>query len=249
MHLERHGRRDKLKALILAGGRGKRLGEHTQDINKAILKFGGKHLIEFSLENAAALGVDEIIILVGYMRGLVIRAVGDSYRGIPVRYATQFEQRGVVHAMDCCRHLIGGADFILQLADEYFVEPRHADFYRFFRDERAFAVCGIVHVRDAARIKKTYSVEADPATKRIVRLIEKPAQSANDIMGSGNILFCNEIFKYMDATPANPVRGEKELPDLVQCAINDGQRVLYFPLASAYLNINTPEDFLELKSR
>lgn len=68
-------------------------------------------------------------------------------------------------------------------------------------------------------------------------------------MGTGNILFRNEIFKYMDATPINSVRGEKELPELVQCAINDGQQVLYFPLASAYLNINTPEDFQELKSR
>lgn len=237
-----------IKALILAGGRGKRLGEHTQEINKAVLKFGNKYLIEFSLENAVALGVKEIVILVGYMRDLVMRAVGDSYRGIPVQYATQPEQKGVVHAMEYCKELIGDADFILQLADEFFVESQHLEFYRFFMAEQAFAVCGIVHVRDAARIRKTYSVEADPATKQIVRLIEKPAQPMNDIMGTGNILFRNNIFRYIASTPVNPIRGEKELPDLIQTSINDGKKVLYFPLAISYININTVDDLQELAS-
>ncbi len=236
-----------IKALVLAGGRGKRLGGYTEDFNKAMLKFGDKYLIEFSLDSAAAVGVGEIVVVIGYQGGQIRGAIGDSYRGIPVRYVVQPEQRGVVHAIECGRSAVGDSDFILQLADEYFLKAEHPAFLRFFQEQRAFAACGIVHVEDLQRIRKTYSVQGEETTKRITRLIEKPTDPVNDIMGTGNILFKNEIYHYVPLTPTNPQRGEKELPDLIQCAINDDQKVLYYPIASAYTNVNTPEDlqFLE----
>jgi dTDP-glucose pyrophosphorylase len=65
-------------------------------------------------------------------------------------------------------------------------------------------------------------------------------------MGTGNILFRNNIFSLCALDSRPPSAREKELPDLIQCAINDGNKVLYFPLASAYANVNTSEDLLEL---
>jgi hypothetical protein len=32
------------------------------------------------------------------------------------------------------------------------------------------------------------------------------------------------------------------LPDLIQCAIDDGRKVLFHVFASLYVNVNTPED-------
>ena len=52
----------------------------------------------------------------------------------------------------------------------------------------------------------------------------------------------NEIFDYIDQTPINQKRGEKELPDLVQCAIDDNEGVYYHILASTYVNVNTRDD-------
>lgn len=235
-----------IKALILAAGRGKRLEEHTEVFNKAMLKFGNKHLIEYSLDNALSIGVNEIIIVVGYKRGHIQALIGDSYKDVPVKYAVQTKQKGVVHAIECSRELIGESDFILQLADEYFSEPQHADFLRFFRIKEAFAVCGIVLAHDRENIRKTYSIEADEENSRIIQLKEKPRTIINNLMGTGNILFKNDIFKYIPITPMNPDRGERELPDLLQCAINDGQVVLYYKLASGYANVNKAEDMHHL---
>jgi NDP-sugar pyrophosphorylase family protein len=238
-----------LKALILAGGRGKRLGEVTDDINKAMLTFGERHLIEYSLDNAVNLAVREIVIVVGYMAEQIINAFGNRYHDIPVKYVIQREQKGLVHAIECSRAAVEQADFLLLLADEFFIKPEHAAFLRFFRESRAFAVCGVVTVDDMSRIGKTYSVLADGQSKRVFRLVEKPKNPMNNIMGTGNIFFKNDIFDYIPLTPINQLRQEKELPDLIQCAIDDGKAVLYFPLASTYVNVNTPEDILVLKEK
>ena len=238
-----------IKALVLAGGRGKRLKEYTEDFNKAMLRFGDKHLIEYSLDNAVQLGVQEIVVVVGYMAEQIINTFGNSYRGIPINYVIQQEQRGVVHAMECSRAALGKSDFLLMLADEFFIQPEHAAFLRFYQAEKAFGVCGIVFVEDLNRIKKTYAVLCDEQSKRIFRLVEKPKNPMNSIMGTGNILLGNEIFDYIPVTPINQQRQEKELPDLIQCAIDDGKKVLYYPLASTYVNVNTPEDILILKDQ
>ncbi|MBM3301924.1 MAG: NTP transferase domain-containing protein, partial [Deltaproteobacteria bacterium] len=42
-----------MKALILAGGRGKRMEELSETENKCMLRIHGKPLIQYSLDNAA----------------------------------------------------------------------------------------------------------------------------------------------------------------------------------------------------
>ena len=48
--------------------------------------------------------------------------------------------------------------------------------------------------------------------------------------------------------PINQNRREKELPDLIQCAIDDGEDVRSFDIGEGYVNINTPDD-IEIAER
>ena len=231
-----------LKALILAGGRGKRLSSHAKGENKCMLQFDGKPLIEYSLENAVGLNVDEIIIVVGHLAEGIINTFGNSYNGVPVKYVIQWEQQGLVHAIACSREALVNSDFILFLGDEFFLNPNHRTLIELYSEEGAFAVCGVIKVKDITEIRKTYSILFDSDSRRIFRLIEKPRTPQNNLMGTGNILFKNEILNYIDMTPINQQRGEKELPDLIQCAVDDGKKVLYHQLASTYVNVNTSAD-------
>jgi dTDP-glucose pyrophosphorylase len=77
---------------------------------------------------------------------------------------------------------------------------------------------------------------------RILRLVEKPRRAINRYQGTGNIIFSNRILDYIEYTPINQARNEKELPDLIQCAIDDGHVVKSFLVGGRYVNINTPED-------
>jgi len=240
--------KNRLRALILAGGRGKRLDEYTREINKCMMNFNGKPLIEHSLENSLKLHVAEIVIVVGYLAEQIISHYGNAFRGTPLKYVIQKEQHGLVHAMECAQEALGDSDFILMLGDEFFIEPDHLRMRDFFQKEGAFSVCGVIRVDDLELITKTYSILFDKDSKQISRLIEKPTDPTNDFMGTGNIFFKNEILAYIQKTPVSPQRGERELPDLIQCAVDDGRKVCYYVLASRYVNVNTSDDTVLIKS-
>lgn len=231
-----------LKALVLAGGRGKRLDEHSAAANKCMLPLRGKPLVQHSLENAIAAGVDTIVLVVGYRAEDIVNHFGTSFEGTTIRYVIQSERKGLVHAMECARDAIGESDFMLFLADEVLSKPSHEEMLRCFRQEDLFAVCGVVRVQDRSQIRKTYALLADEASGRIYRLIEKPRTPINDIMGTGNCVMRAAIYDYVERTPINVERGERELPDLIQCAVDEGRLVKFFDIGDGYINVNTPEE-------
>ncbi|HWB85704.1 MAG TPA: nucleotidyltransferase family protein [Bryobacteraceae bacterium] len=230
-----------MKALILAGGRGKRLEAHSADRNKCMLEFGGKPLIERSLENGLRIEPKEIVIVVGYQAEQIINCYGNSYRGVAIKYAIQKEQRGLVNAIQTAVPFLGASDFMLLLADEILLAPDHIGMLSEYRASGAFALCGVTTPRDRDAVKKTYAILEDQHG-RILRLIEKPRKPVNEFQGTGNIILSNRILEYIDWTPINQVRNEKELPDLIQCAIDDGHVVKSFLVGGQYINVNTPED-------
>lgn len=231
-----------MKALILAGGRGKRLNHHTESSNKCMLPLMGKPLIQYSLENAVLAGMESIVIVVGYRAEDIINKFGTEFNGTRIAYVIQSERKGLVHAMECARDALHGSDFMLFLADEVLISPCHGEMLERFRKENLFAVCGTVCVEDRSQISKTYALIGDENTNRIYRLIEKPRIPINEIMGTGNCIMRYDIFSYVERTPINIERNEKELPDLIQCAVDEGQIVKYFDIGDGYFNINTKDD-------
>jgi choline kinase len=56
-----------MKAIIVAAGRGKRLGVETDDIPKCMVKVGGRSILHWQLDALAAAGVDDVVIVRGYL--------------------------------------------------------------------------------------------------------------------------------------------------------------------------------------
>lgn len=207
-----------------------------------MLPLMGKPLIQYSLENAVSAGMESIVIVVGYRAEEIINNFGTEFEGTRINYVIQTEQKGLVHAMECAHDALDGSDFMLFLADEVLISPCHGEMLQRFCKENLFSICGTVCVEDRSQISKTYALIGDENTNRIFRLIEKPRIAINDIMGTGNCIMKSEIFSYVERTPINIERNEKELPDLIQCAIDEGQMVKYFDIGDGYFNINNPDD-------
>ena len=236
-----------MRALILAGGRGKRLDDLSLDQNKCMIKVQGRPVIEYSLDCVSTTEIQDIVIVVGYRAENVINHVGTNYKGRRIKYAIQAEQHGLVHAIECAQSLIGGEDFMLLLGDEILIRPRHKEMIELFNKSNAFAICGVLQVEDRSLIKRTYSLIQDDQN-RIFRLVEKPRKPLNQFMGTGDCLFRNDIYKYIEYTPIHHERKEKELPDLIQCAIDDGMDVRSFLICDKYTNINTQDDIVLAES-
>ncbi len=232
-----------MKALILAGGRGKRLDELSENINKCMIKINDRKVIEYNLDNAVNTEIEEIIIVVGYRAEDIINTFGTSYRGKRIKYVIQWEQRGLVDALEYARETIDGDDFMLMLGDEILINPRHQFMLDDFKKTGSLAHLGILHVDDRNLIKRTYTLIKD-SDGRVSRLVEKPRNPLNNFMGTGDCIFKNEIFNYIEFTPIHHERKEKELPDLIQCAIDDGKEVKIFNICDRYTNINTKDDLI-----
>ncbi len=233
--------------MILAGGRGKRLGEITNETNKCMLNLKGKPVLEYNLERAADIeDIKEIIVVVGHKAEDIINNYGIKFRDKRIKYVIQKEQKGIVHAIECAKDYLEGDDFFLLLGDEVLINSKHKEMVEEFKENDLFGICGVCFVDDKSKISRTYSVMVDEKG-RIFRLIEKPKNPLNNIQGTGHCIFKNEIINYIERTPIHPERGEKELPDLIQCAIDDGKIVKIFPICEKYTNINTIEDLEEAK--
>ena len=92
-----------MQAVILAAGKGLRLRPFTENHPKPLIPIAGKPLIEYTLESLPD-NTTEIVIVVGYLSDQIIAHLGNSWRGIPIRYVEQ-------------EILLGTGDAILQAKD------------------------------------------------------------------------------------------------------------------------------------
>ncbi len=70
----------KMRGMILAAGRGVRMGALTENTPKPLIKVSGRYLIEYSIDLLLSRGVRDIVINVSYHADQIKRALGDGSR-------------------------------------------------------------------------------------------------------------------------------------------------------------------------
>ncbi len=86
--------------VILAGGKGTRLGAITESIPKPLVPVGGKPVLQHQLELAASAGLREVRIFAGHLAGKILAFTGDGERfGLSVRVEVESEPLGSAGAV------------------------------------------------------------------------------------------------------------------------------------------------------
>jgi len=236
-----------VKALVLAAGRGNRMEAFLDGKNKCLLQVHGKALIEYSLDAAATIDeINEIVIIVGYQAESIINQYGIVYNRKRVSYRMQYEQKGLVHALEMAKPNLHQEDFVLFLGDEIVLNGKYGEMIKAFYSDDIYVLCGVVRQPDASQIRKTYAVIQNDANQ-VFRLIEKPEKPINNIMGTGSCIFKYEMLDYIPKVPLHHIRKEKELPDLIQCAVDDGKLVKSSFFCDYYINVNTKEELIRIE--
>ena len=108
-----------MKAIILAAGRGNRLGDVAAGRPKCLLQFGGKSLLQRHMEILNDLGTDRIIIVTGYCHDQIEAALQQAeYRASVETVVNPDYEAGSVVSLHCAYDfLTDGADSILMDAD------------------------------------------------------------------------------------------------------------------------------------
>lgn len=108
-----------MKAMILAAGRGERMGALTADTPKPLLGIDDGTLIERQLRRLAAAGIDDVVINVSWHGDRIRAALGDGRRyGLAVTYSQEPPEPletagGIIEALP----FLGDAPFLLANAD------------------------------------------------------------------------------------------------------------------------------------
>ncbi|MCL5436004.1 MAG: NTP transferase domain-containing protein, partial [Patescibacteria group bacterium] len=96
-----------MQAVILAAGLGTRMGSLTKERPKPLLTIENRTLLEHNLL-ALPKEIDEVVLVVGYLKDQVMAAVGQEFLGKKIRYVVQEELLGTGHALSQCKDVLCG---------------------------------------------------------------------------------------------------------------------------------------------
>jgi glucose-1-phosphate thymidylyltransferase len=232
-----------VKGIVLAGGKGTRLGSLTRAVSKQLLPVYDKPMIHYPLSVLMLAGIKEILIistptdLPGFERLLG----GGEGLGVRFSYAEQAEPRGLADAFIVGREFIGSDDVCLILGDNIFHGAGLRALLRHARERLDGAVLFGYRVTDPQR----YGVAEIDGDGRLIGIVEKPAHPKSHYAVTGLYLYDNSVVEIAAALKPSP-RGELEITDVNNVYV--AQKRAHMSVLGrgyAWLDTGTPDALLD----
>ncbi|MCS7099130.1 MAG: NDP-sugar synthase [Sulfolobales archaeon] len=187
-----------MKAVVIAGGLGKRLRPLTEDRPKCLVEVGGKPIVEWQIEWLRSNGVDTVIILAGHHRDKLVEFLGSGARfGVSVAYVVEDEPLGTGGAIKNAEKIVGRENFIAVNGDIITNIPAR-DLVKYLEDSaEAVAVVALVPLKSPYGI-----VEVDRSG--VIRSFREKPVIRDHYINAGVYAMRPEIFQYL------PERGDIE---------------------------------------
>jgi len=236
-----------LRAVILAAGKGKRMG--NSDLPKVLHALKGKPILAYVLEAVADSAVDaKPVVVVGHKAEKIRETFGDA-----CEYVAQQELKGTGDAVRCARQALEGTakHVMVLVGDQPLMRGatmrRIADMHL---AAGATLTLGTVTVEDFDDWRMPFAdfgrVERDKtgAVKSIVEVKDATAQQ-RAILEVNPSYFCFKaewLWPTLETLTTGNAQGEYYLTDLVAKAIASGEKVMTVPVPPAEaVGVNTPE--------
>lgn len=233
-----------MQAVILAAGKGSRLGPITTTRSKGMLPILGKPIVERILENLAEPGIREFILVVSPEdRAIKNHFQGESTLDVKIRFVHQTRRLGTANALEQAAPFLE-EDFVLSACDNLVpVEDVQRLIARWSIQPEIQALLSLKKISLMDTWKTgIVTLEED----RVTGIIEKPHpdKAPTNISSTPMYCFSTRILDYIPQVPLSP-RGEYELQDAIQMMIDEGENVRGLYLQNN-LTLTTPKDLLEL---
>ncbi len=230
-------------AVLLAAGRGKRLGALTADTPKPILDIAGAPLISHIVDVLAGAGLTNFVVVTGYLSEQIEGWAKTYQRENPVIKITtgrQPELNGTGGAILAAKaHLAGQPRFVFGWGDILMDRANYPRFVQHARNDEYDLMLAVNRVKDPFRGAAVY-VDAD---MMVERLDEKPARGTAKTEWNNAGLFASSqlIFDYL-ARLEPSARGELEVPGAIAQMIADGRVVRAVDMRGFWSDVGTPQD-------
>lgn len=230
----------KMKAVVLAAGKGSRLGRHTDYAAKGMLRVGGAPILWHCLAAVARLAPEEIVLVRGHGGAEIEAYFGGSFHGVPIGYVNQPTPTGSAHALLTAEPRLGD-EFVVANGDNVFGADLRPVLARRRKRDRA-AVLLTERVPPERAKQGVCRTEPDG---RLVSIVEFPGPEEREVgrVVAGFYAFTRPILETCrDVRPG--AAGEHELSDAINLLLSAGHTVDTIPLDGWRVNINDSDDLL-----
>jgi UTP--glucose-1-phosphate uridylyltransferase len=238
------------KAVFPAAGFGTRFLPATKAMPKEMMPVVDKPLIQYAVEEAAAAGIEQMIIITGRNK----RAIEDHFdrmpeieqellakgkqelyealksatpNGVSFIFVRQSEQLGLGHAVLCAQPVVGNEPFAVILADDL-IDAQPGVTQQLVATYEKYNA-SVLAVQDVPREETSrYGIVAAttiaPMIERVTGMVEKPrpADAPSTLAVVGRYVLRPEIFDELATTPRGS-GGEIQLTDAIARRIAHGE--------------------------
>jgi len=219
-----------MQTLILAAGQGTRMRPLTEQRPKPMLPVAGQPLVAHTATAAIDAGASRLVLVVGYEADAVRSFFGSEFKGIPVDYAVQDQQRGTADAVRAGATALEEAPFAVLNGDNLYDNESFAELF----------ACGPSVGSYQVASPSAYGV-LDIEDGQVTSVIEKPDTPPSNVINTGAYVFPAAAQGWLDVDSSE--RGELEVTEVLNRACEE-TAVTAVPL-NRWLDVGRPWELLE----
>jgi dTDP-glucose pyrophosphorylase/predicted transcriptional regulator len=216
--------------VIMAGGRGTRLGSHTENCPKPMLEVGGKPMLQHIIERAVADGFQKFIISLHYLGNMIEEYFGDGNKwGVSIEYLREDSPLGTAG----CLSIISNeprVPFIVTNGD-VLTDIRYSDILDFHVRHNAIATMAVrqYEMQNQFGVVKTKGVE-------IEGFEEKPIYRSH--INAGIYVLNPVALTYLET------KQYCDMPILFERIKMKAGRIIVYPMHEPWLDVGRPDDLV-----
>ena len=246
-----------MKGVILAAGKGTRMGDLTNECPKPMLKVQGKPILQHIIEGLRDAGIHEIFIVTGHRAEVIQDYFGDGAAlGVEINYGLQEVQDGTGKAPEVAKRFVADDDFLLTYGDILVKPENYLRILARFREAEFSGLMTVTAGEDVTKGGLTFFDE----TFCVTRLVEKPSPAQQEQLraqgllrpgqpvwyNAGIYVFKPVLFAYTGSLQKSP-RGEYELTDAINAMVQTGHNIAGLEIEGRWVDVRDPEVLAKLQ--
>jgi NDP-sugar pyrophosphorylase family protein len=218
-----------MKAVVLAGGKGTRLAPYTRIIPKPMMPIGDKAILEIMLHQMRLAGIDEVVLTVGHLAGLMRAFFQDgAHLGIHICYSFEDHPLGTAGPLS----LIDGLNETFMVCNgDVLTTLNMRELIDFHKQNKGVATIAS-HLRQVHIDLGVIQVNGDHS---IIGYQEKP--TIDYLVSMGIYIFEPVVLQYI------PKEQYLDFPDLIKILVADNKRVVAYPFDGYWEDLGRADDY------
>ena len=218
-----------MKAVILAAGEGRRLRPFTETMPKVMLPVANKPILEYVIDAVKNSGIDEIILVVGYKKEVIMEYFED-YDGIKITYVVQDKQLGTAHALMQAKDYIQNTFIVL--SGDNIIDQRSIS--KLIENDSEYSIL----IKEHPHVSKYGAVFVEK--NNLKKIIEKPKEEKTSLISTGIYKFPISVFEIVEKLSS---QGVYTLSSVVQTLI-DKDQIVGTVTADLWMDVVYPWDII-----